>query len=229
MTMNPVLPDSEQPTEFEFTPEMMERAKIIIARYPPGRQQSALIPLLDLAQRQHENWVPRVAMDYIAELLEVPRIRVYEVASFYTMFNLAPVGRSFVQVCTTTPCWLRGSDDVLRALKDRAGASVGHPSEDGEFSVVEVECLGACVNAPMVQINDDYFEDLDYDRMCALIDALKRGEKPAAGSVIGRPGSQAQMGPTTLLRGAPDWVTSGARADGGAVSCDAHSGSKSGR
>lgn len=209
MTVNPVLPDSEQPTEFAFTPENEARARAIIAKYPPGREQSALIPVLDLAQRQHENWLPRVAMDYVADFLDVPRIRVYEVASFYTMFNLAPVGRHFVQVCTTTPCWLCGSDEVLRAIKDRAGATVGHPSADGAFSVIEVECLGACVNAPMVQINDDYYEDLDYERMCALLDALKRGEKPPAGSVIGRHGSQAQKGPTTMLDQAPDRVLSG--------------------
>ena len=199
MSFGTPAPDELQPTEFVFTTENLERAQTIIGRYPPGKQQSAMIPLLDLAQRQHDNWLPRVAMDYVADLLEVPRIRAYEVASFYTMFNKAPVGKHFLQVCTTTPCWLSGSGDVLRAIKDRAGATPGHNSPDGEFTCVEVECLGACVNAPMMQVNDDYFEDLDYDRTCALIDALKAGKAPPAGSLTGRHGAEAQAGSTSLL------------------------------
>ena len=199
MSFGTPAPDELQPTEFVFTAENLERAQTIIARYPPGKQQSAMIPLLDLAQRQHDNWLPRVAMDYVADFLEVPRIRAYEVASFYTMFNKAPVGKHFLQVCTTTPCWLSGSGDVLRAIKDRTGATPGHGSADGDFTCVEVECLGACVNAPMMQVNDDYFEDLDYDRTCALIDALKAGNAPPAGSLTGRHGSEAQAGSTSLL------------------------------
>ena len=187
-----------QPDSFEFTPDNKKRAETIIARYPAGREHSAVIPLLDLAQRQHDNWLPRAAMDYVADLLGVPRIRAYEVASFYTMFNKAPVGRHLIQVCTTTPCWLCGSGDILRAIKEKTGLKPGEHDKDGMFSVVEVECLGACVNAPMVQINDDYFEDLDHDRMAAVIDALRRGEAPPIGSQTGRRGSQAQNGPTTL-------------------------------
>ena len=203
MTANAVAPDDQQPASFEFTTENLERARIIIGRYPEGRQQSAVIPLLDIAQRQHQNWLPRAAMDYVADLLEVPRIKVYEVATFYTMFNLSPVGKHFLQVCTTTPCWLCGSDDVLRAIKDKTGTSPGHTSEDGEFTVIEVECLGACSNAPMVQVNDDYYEDLDYELTCRLIEELRRGEPPKVGSMTGRRGSQAIGGPTTLLDSAP--------------------------
>ncbi len=199
MSFGAPAPDSVQPATFQFNPENLSRAKEIIGKYPEGRQQSALLPLLDLAQRQHDNWLPRAAMDYVADLLEIPPIRAYEVASFYTMFNKAPVGRHFIQVCTTTPCWLCGSNDVLKAIKDKTGAGAGETSTDGAFTVVEVECLGACVNAPMVQINDDYYEDLDYQRTGELIDALAKGEAPKIGSQIGRKGSQALSGPTTLL------------------------------
>ena len=203
MTANAVAPDELQPASFEFTQENLDRSRVIIGRYPEGRQQSAVIPLLDLAQRQNQNWLPRAAMDYVADLLEMPRIKVYEVATFYTMFNLSPVGKHFLQVCTTTPCWLCGSDDVLRAIKDKTGATPGHTSQDGEFTVIEVECLGACCNAPMVQVNDDYYEDLDYEMTCRLIDGLRRGEAPGPGSMTGRRGSQAIGGPTSLLDSAP--------------------------
>ncbi len=198
MSFGSPAPDSVQPDSFEFSLENLATAQKIIDRYPPGRQESAVMPLLDLAQRQHDNWLPRAAMDYIAGMLEMPPIRVYEVASFYTMYNKAPVGRHFLQVCTTTPCWLRGSSDVMRAIADKTGIGNGETSEDGEFTCLEVECLGACVNAPMVQVNDDYFEDLDYDRMCALIDALKAGTELPIGSQTGRSGSEAQAGATSL-------------------------------
>ena len=207
MSFGAPAPEAQQPAAFEFTAENLARAKAVIAKYPDGRQQSALLPLLELAQRQNENWLPRAAMDYVSELLEIPPIRAYEVASFYTMFNKAPVGRHFIQVCTTSPCWLCGSNDVLKAIKDKTGLSPGESSTDGAFTVVEVECLGACVNAPMVQINDDYFEDLDYQRMGRLIDALGKGETPKIGSQIGRKGSQALSGPTTLLELPPVVVT----------------------
>ena len=183
---------------FVFTAENLERARHIIAKYPPGRQASAVIPLLDLAQRQNDNWLPRVAMDYVADLLEMPRIRVYEVASFYTMFNRSPVGRHFVQVCATTPCWLRGSDEITGACRRKLGIEPGETTADGQFTLVEVECLGACVNAPMVQINDDYYEDLDAAGMEAIIDALKRGETPTPGPQIARQTSAPATGPTTL-------------------------------
>jgi len=188
----------EGPKEFAFEPEYLERAKHIIAKYPPGRQASAVMPLLDLAQRQNDNWLPRAAMDYVADLLEMPRIRVYEVATFYTMYNRSPVGRHFVQVCTTTPCWLRGSDDIVAACERKLGISTGETTDDGQFTLLEAECLGACVNAPVVQVNDDYYEDLDAESMERLLDALARGEQPPAGSVKGRRGSCPAGGPTTL-------------------------------
>jgi len=188
----------EGPKEFAFKPEYLERAKHIIAKYPPGKQASAVMPLLDLAQRQNDNWLPRVAMDYVADMLAMPRIRVYEVATFYTMYNLKPVGKHFVQVCTTTPCWLRGSDDVVKACKRKLGIEMGETTPDGQFTVIEVECLGACVNAPMVQINDDYYEDLDGPSTEKLLDALARGEKPVAGPVSGRQTSSPAGGLTSL-------------------------------
>ncbi len=201
MSFGAPAPDHLQPDHFAFTPENEARADVIIARYPEGEQGSAIIPLLDLAQRQHGNWLPKAAMDHVADRLGVPRIRAYEVASFYTMFNKAPVGRHLVQICTTTPCWLCGSDEVKRAVKEKTGAGPGETSADGLFTVIEVECLGACVNAPMVQVNDDYFEDLDHERTSALIEALKEGRPVPVGSQVGRKGSQALAGPTTMR----DW------------------------
>jgi NADH-quinone oxidoreductase subunit E len=183
---------------FSFTPENIARAEKIIAIYPEGRQASAVIPLLDFAQRQCGNWLPQVAMDYVADYLEMPRIRVYEVASFYTMFNLKPVGKNFVQVCTTTPCWLRGSSDIMHTCKKKLGIGTGETTADGKFTLTEVECLGACVNAPMVQINDDFYEDLDPTLMDKILEDLKAGHKPDIGSQTGRRGSCAQNGPTSL-------------------------------
>ena len=187
-----------QPASFAFTPENMQKAKAWIAKYPPGRQASAVLPLLDLAQRQHDNWLPRAAMDVVADLLGMARIRVYEVATFYTMFNLKPVGRHFFQICTTTPCWLRGSDEVVQACERKLGITVGETTPDGQFSLTEVECLGACVNAPIIQVNDDFYEDLDGPATERLIDALKRGETPKPGSVTGRQTSAPAGGPQTL-------------------------------
>ncbi len=184
--------------DFTFTPENLSRAKTIIAKYPEGRQQSAVLPLLDLAQRQNANWLPRAAMDYVAALLDMPPMRVYEVATFYTMFNLAPVGANLVQVCRTTPCWLRGSDDITRTCCQKLGVGLGETTADGKFTVKEVECLGACANAPMVQINDDFYEDLTPESMAKLIDDLAEGRKPSVGSQTGRRGSCAQDGATTL-------------------------------
>lgn len=188
-----------EPGSFEFTPENLELAKRIIAKYPPGRQQSAVMPLLDLAQRQNANWLPRVAIDYVADLLEMPRIRAHEVATFYTMYNLKPVGKHFVQVCTTTPCWLRGSDDIVHACEKKLGIGLGETTDDGQFTLVEVECLGACVNAPMVQINDDYYEDLTPETMGKVLDALARGETPPDGPQNGRIRSCPHSGPTSLV------------------------------
>ncbi len=161
---------------FAFTPETLARAEKAIAKYPEGRQASAVLPLLDLAQRQNGNWLSQAAMDYVAGLLDMPPIRVYEVASFYTMFNLKPVGEHHIQVCTTTPCWLRGSEGVVHACKKKLGIEMGETTPDGKFTLHEVECLGACVNAPVVQINDDYHENLTPEAMEKIIDTLK--EKP---------------------------------------------------
>ena len=171
------------------------------ARRDRGRQQSAVIPLLDLAQRQAGGWLPTEALEYVATYFDMPRIRVLEVASFYSMFNLEPVGRNFVQLCRTTPCWLRGSDDLRAVAREVTGCGLGETSEDGAFTVVEVECLGACCNAPMVQINDEYYEDLTADSFKAVLEALKRGETPKPDSQSGRAGSE-PTGERATLTGA---------------------------
>jgi NADH-quinone oxidoreductase E subunit len=178
----------EQPASFAFNADYMAQAQRIIAKYPAGRQRSAVIPLLDLAQRQ-EGWVTQPAIEEIARVLEMPSIRVLEVATFYTMFNLEPVGKTHVQVCTSLPCWLRGSNDVVKACKEKLGINMGERSADGKFSLGELECSGACVNAPVIQIGDDYYEDVDYASTGKILDAFARGEKPAHGSAIGRMGS----------------------------------------
>jgi NADH-quinone oxidoreductase subunit E len=196
-----------QPSGFSF--KKSKDVKEILARYPAGFQRSAIMPLLDLAQRQMASegekakpvfggWIPRAAMDEIAQIVGQPAIKVYEVATFYSMYNLAPVGKFLVQLCTTTPCWLCGSADLVKACTEHLGISVGQTTEDGYFTLVEVECLGACVNAPMVQINDDYYEDLTPEKLVSLLDDLKAGKKPAIGSQTGRAGSMAVKGPTTL-------------------------------
>jgi NADH-quinone oxidoreductase E subunit len=175
--------------EFRFLPDYLEKVKALIANYPSGRQASAVIGVLDLAQRQ-EGWLSRTAMDEVAKLLDMAPIRVYEIATFYTMFQLKPKGKYLLQVCTTTPCWLRGSDAIMKACEHAA---------DGEtFSVQEVECLGACVNAPVVQINDDFYEDLDEASLQKVLDALKRGETPRPGPQVDRQTSAPEGGPTTL-------------------------------
>ena len=184
-----------EPGGFVFTAENQTRAKQIIARYPEGRQASAVIALLDLAQRQNGNWLSGEAIEYVANELEMAPIRVHEVASFYTMFNLEPVGRHFIQVCRTTPCWLRGSDDLTGTCLGKLGTKLGETTEDGAFTVVEVECLGACANAPMVQINDLYYEDLTPERMAQIIDDLRAGKEVPMGSQIGRQGSAPDGGP----------------------------------
>lgn len=184
---------------FAFSAENLERVSKILAKYPPDRKLSAVIPLLDLAQRQAGGWLPKAAMDHVAETLEMAPIRVYEVATFYTMFNLKPVGEHLIQVCRTTPCWLRGADDLTNACRNKLGIDLKETTADGKFTLVEVECLGACVNAPMVQINDDFYEDLDPARLEAILDALARGEKPKTGPQIDRINSAPVGGPTTLV------------------------------
>ena len=190
----------EQPASFDFTPENLDLAQAHIAKYPPDRQASAVLPLLDLAQRQHGGWLPRAAMDRVAAMLGMAPIRVYEVATFYTMFNLHPVGRYLLQACTTTPCWLRGSDEVVRACQKKLDIGVGGTTSDSLFTLVEVECLGACVNAPILQVNDDFYEDLDGPATEALLDALREGNAPLPGSIAGRHGSEPVGGRTTLLK-----------------------------
>jgi NADH-quinone oxidoreductase subunit E len=188
---------------FLFTAENRERAERIIARYPKGRQHSAVIPLLDLAQRQNGGWLSHEAIEYVAELLQMAPMRALEVATFYTMFNLKPVGRHLIQVCRTTPCWLRGSDELTHACLSKLGIGMKEVTPDGLFSVMEVECLGACVNAPVVQVNDDLYEDLDPARMEALIEAFARGEKPPHGSQTGRMNSAPEGTWTTLTETVP--------------------------
>lgn len=202
-------PAQKEPDSFAFDAESEAKIATILKRYPEGKQASAVIPLLYVAQRQmgrltQSAWVPRVAMDVIAERLSMPPIRVYEVATFYFMFNMKPIGRHHLQLCGTTPCMLRGSDDVLRACKDAGGLKgVGHTSVDGLFTLTEVECLGACVNAPILQIDDDYYEDLNYESTVKLLEAFKRGERPKPGSAIGRMAS-APAGEQTVLTGRGD-------------------------
>ncbi len=196
-----------QPASFAFRDMSMVDA--IINRYPKGKQRSATMPLLDLAQRQvgedglkaspqYGGWIPRAAMDEIARILDIPPIKVYEVATFYSMYNIEPVGKHLVQVCTTTPCWLRGSSDIMKTCQHKLGIHHGETTPDGKFTVVEVECLGACVNAPMVQVNDDYFEDLTPENMSTLLDDLAADRKVSVGSQQGRKGAMAITGPTTL-------------------------------
>lgn len=184
--------------EFVFTAENMKQARAIMARYPAGREASAILALMDLAQRQSGGWLPKQAIEYVARLLSMAPIRAHEVATFYTMFNLKPVGKHLIQVCRTTPCWLCGSDEITRACCEKLGVGVGEISEDGLFTIVEVECLAACANAPMAQINDYYYEDLTPERMSAIIDDLRAGKQPAAGSQAGRQGSAPTGGPQTL-------------------------------
>lgn len=196
-----------QPQSFSFQDQA--QVEEIIGRYPPGKQQSAVMPLLDLAQRQvgaegaaanppYGGWIPRAAMDEIATILVMPKIKVYEVATFYSMYNLAPVGKYLVQVCTTSPCWLCGSDKIKKACEDHLGIHPGETTTDGLFSLLEVECLGACVNAPMAQINDDYYEDLNPERTREILTALATGKQVPIGPQNGRKNSMAIEGPTNL-------------------------------
>jgi NADH-quinone oxidoreductase E subunit len=196
--------DFVEPASFAFDAQSRAELDRHIAKFPTGKQASAVLPALYLVQNQMKRetgsaWVPRVAMDEVARLLEMPPIRVYEVATFYLMFNLRPIGTWHLQVCTTTPCWLRGSDDVTAACRKFTGiAGWGETSADGVFTMTEVECVGACVNAPVLQVNDDFYEDMDAERTVALLEALRRGEPPKPGSMTGRQTSAPEGGPTTL-------------------------------
>jgi NADH-quinone oxidoreductase E subunit len=191
------------PEPFAFTPENDAKAQAYLKRYPDGGQASAILPLMTLAQAQYGGWLPTAVLDYLAEYLQMPRIRVYEVASFYDMFNTDPVGRIQIRVCRTTPCWLCGSDEVLKACEETLGIKVGESTEDGRFFLREFECLGACANAPILWVDDDYYEDLDGPKTKAIIEALQRGEQPKAGSQTGRQASMPAGGKTTLLTPPP--------------------------
>ncbi|MBI1211552.1 MAG: NADH-quinone oxidoreductase subunit NuoE [Alphaproteobacteria bacterium] len=188
----------EQPASFAFTPENQKWAEGQIKKYPEGRQASAVVPLLWRAQEQQGGYVTEPMIRVIATMLGLSPIRVLEIATFYTMFNLKPVGKHLIQVCTTTPCWLRGSDTVVAACKKNIAHAPETVSADGMFSWMEVECLGACVNAPVVQIGDDYYEDLDGARMESILSDLRAGRQPKAGSQIGRQTSAPEGGPLTL-------------------------------
>ena len=177
---------------FNWSQDNFERASEIIKKYPNSRQQSAVIPLLDLAQRQNLGWLSKTAIEKVAETLSMSYIRVLEVATFYSMFNLEPIGENFVHICRTTPCWLRGSDKLVEVAKKASKTKLGETSDDKKFTIVEVECLGACCNAPMVQINDDYYEDLDEDSFKKLLTNLKQSKEITKGSQIGRQTSHPQ-------------------------------------
>ena len=189
----------EQPENFEFTSDNLKKAKKIMENYPEGKQQSAVMALLYIAQRQNNNWIPLTAMKYVAKFLQMPYIKVYEVATFYSMYNLTPVGKYFIQVCTTTPCMIRGAYDLVDACKEKISKKENELSNDKNCSWTEVECLGACVNAPMIQINDDYFEDLNKEKTIKIIDQIFNGEKPKPGSYRGRKNSEPENNRKTLL------------------------------
>ena len=189
----------EQPDYFKFTDENLKAAEKAILNYPKGKQKSAVMALLYIAQRQNDNWIPLAAMKYIAKILEMPYIKVYEVATFYSMYNLAPVGKYFFQVCTTTPCMIKDAYKLVDVCKNKISENESEISSDGSCSWMEVECLGACVNAPMVQINEDYYEDLDALKLEKIIDQIYKNEKPVPGSYRGRISSEPENIRKTLL------------------------------
>ncbi len=187
--------------KFAFTPANEKWAKRQIKKYPKGREQSAVMPLLTRAQEQTGGWLSQAAIEYVAEFLNMPMIRVLEVATFYSMYNLKPVGKMVIEVCTTTPCWLRGSDDIIAACREELCIGFGETTADGEFTLLEVECAGACVNAPVCAIKHRYFEDLSPEKMKQIIRAFKAGKTPMAGPQIDRQTSAPVGGPTTLVKG----------------------------
>ena len=189
----------EQPETFKFNDRSMEAANKIVSNYPDGKQQSAVMALLYIAQRQNDNWIPLQAMKYIAKFLNMPYIKVYEVATFYSMYNLSPVGKYFFQVCTTTPCMLRGAYNLVDVCKRKISEEENRLSENGKTSWLEVECLGACVNAPMLQLNEDYYEDLDPTKLEQIIDKISNDEVPQPGSYRGRLSSEPENTRKTLI------------------------------
>ena len=188
----------DQPKDFKFNSENLKKVDEIFKRYPEKNKKSAVMPLLYLAQRQNDNWIPLAAMKYIAKFLEMPYIKVYEVATFYTMYNLSPVGKYFVQVCTTTPCMIRGANKLVEACKEKISENECELSSDKSCSWMEVECLGACVTAPMMQINDDYYEDLDKEKTSEILDKILNGETPKPGSYRGRINNEPENNRKTL-------------------------------
>ena len=197
--MNIIKIEKNQPKNFEFNKKNIELVKKLISNYPEEKQQSAVMALLYLAQRQNNNWIPLVAMKYIAKFLDMPYIKVYEVATFYSMYNLTPVGKYFFQVCTTTPCMIRGAYNLVNVCKKRISEKEGEISKDGISSWMEVECLGACVNAPMIQINENYFEDLDPKKLEKIIDQTNQNEALKPGSYRGRINAEPENSRKTLL------------------------------
>ena len=191
-----------QPTSFVFSDENMKKIKDILKKYPETKKKSAVMPLLYLAQKQNNNWIPLPAIQLIAEMLDTTYIKVFEVATFYSMYNLAPVGQYFVQVCTTTPCMIRGSGKIVEKCKELISKNPGQLNKDNNSSWIEVECLGACVNAPMVQINNDYYEDLTAEKIEKIFKGFKEGHLPNIGSQSGRKGSEPSQNRTTLLKNA---------------------------
>ena len=189
----------DQPVEFKFSNENLKQAEEILKKYPEKNKKSAVMPFLYLAQKQNNNWIPLAAMRYIAKFLDMPYIKVYEVATFYTMYNLAPVGKYLVQVCTTTPCMIRGANQLVEACKEKISENECELSNDKSCSWMEVECLGACVNAPMMQINDDYYEDLDKQKTLDILDKILNGETPRPGSYRGRVNNEPENNRKTLM------------------------------
>ena len=206
--MNKVADGEVELDSFSFSSKNRGLAEAEIAKYPEGRKASAVMPLLDLAQRQNEGWLSRAAMDYVAELLDMPFIKVYEVATFYTMYNLKKVGKFHVQVCTNLPCWLRGSEQVVDACKNQLNIDFGETSGDAMFTLTEVECLGACVNAPMMQVNDDYYEDLDEVSTKSVHSELASGNFPKPGSQIDRKSCEPIGGLTSLVEPSKEGIES---------------------
>ena len=189
----------DQPNEFKFSEENLKKAEEILTKYPEKNRKSAVMPFLYLAQKQNSNWIPLAAMKYIANYLSMPYISVYEIATFYSMYNLAPVGKHFIQVCTTTPCLIRGADKIVKLCKEKISKNENEISKNGNCSWMEVECLGACVSAPMIQINDDYYEDLDKEKALKILDQIISGKKPKPGSYRGRLNSEPENNRKTLM------------------------------
>ena len=189
----------EQPDKFEFSDENLDLAKKVVSNYPTGKKKSAVMALLYLAQKQNNNWIPLAAMKYIAKYLEISYINVYEVATFYSMYNLAPAGKYFIQICTTTPCMIRGAYKLVDVCKKNISEKENELSGNKNCSWTEVECLGACVNAPMMQINDDYYEDLDKEKTLKILDQILKGETPKPGSYRGRINNDPENNRKTLM------------------------------